>query len=96
MDPTVGQTTGPTAITSCIGKANGDYQSNKGCHVYATCFGGHLYDDRPCVASGLLWDDNVKRCELSSDTCTEFVSPPPALSLPEKSGSHSVYDFSVS
>ena len=57
-----------TCITSCTGLPNGDYQSCLGCHVYASCSNGVMYDGRPCPA-GLVWDDNVKRCEWTSTTC---------------------------
>ncbi len=47
---------------------DGDYQSCCGCCVYATCANGILYDNRPCPA-GLVWDDNLRRCEFTSSTC---------------------------
>lgn len=55
-------------ITSCDGVKNGEYQSCSGCHVYASCFGNILYDERPCQ-SGLVWSDDFKRCEYTSNTC---------------------------
>ena len=63
--------TGASCITSCNGRSNGDYQSCIGCDVYATCSNGYLYDERPCAPGGLVWDDNVKRCEWESATCTQ-------------------------
>ena len=70
-------TSGP-CISSCKGMPNGDYQSCKGCHVYATCSNGDIYDNRPCPAN-LVWDDNKKRCEWTSDTChgTDPTTHPP-------------------
>ncbi|XP_046559539.1 uncharacterized protein LOC124268587, partial [Haliotis rubra] len=56
-------------ITSCTGLPDGDYQSCKGCKVFATCWHEKLFDDRPCVGN-TVWDDSFKRCELSSATCT--------------------------
>ncbi|XP_046337517.2 uncharacterized protein LOC124119147 [Haliotis rufescens] len=55
-------------IAACSGRPNGDYQSCNGCDVYATCANGYLYDNRPCVA-GTVWDDTLKRCEMTSTTC---------------------------
>ena len=49
---------------------DGDYQSCQGCHVYATCSNEILYDNRPCPAD-LVWDDNAKRCEWISTTCSD-------------------------
>ncbi|KAI0207937.1 hypothetical protein LSAT2_007383 [Lamellibrachia satsuma] len=60
--------TGSNCVTSCIGLADGDYQSCVRCNVYVTCSNGDTYDNRPCPA-GLVWDDNVKRCEWTSPTC---------------------------
>jgi hypothetical protein len=62
--------TGQSCITSCGDRVNGDYQSCKGCQVYAACHNGILHDNRPC-ASGRYWDDVVKRCEEKSATCQE-------------------------
>ena len=58
-------------VSSCVGVANGDYQSCLGCNVYATCSNEILYDNRPCPAD-LVWDDNKKRCEYTSSTCSEI------------------------
>jgi len=68
--------TGPTCITSCRGRTNGDYQSCKGCDVYATCSNGLLRDERPCAPGGLVWDDKKKRCERTSTTCGTGPSVP--------------------
>lgn len=69
--------TGPTCIKSCAGLADGDYQSCKGCNVYVTCSNGITHDDRPCAPADplLLWDDQEKRCEYDSATCTTCVNP---------------------
>ncbi|XP_071111190.1 uncharacterized protein [Haliotis cracherodii] len=56
-------------ITTCTDLPDGDYQSCNGCKVYATCWHGQIFDDRPCVGD-TLWDDSFKHCELSSATCT--------------------------
>ncbi|XP_071111191.1 uncharacterized protein [Haliotis cracherodii] len=55
-------------ISACSGRPSGDYQSCNGCNVYATCANGYMYDNRPCVA-GTVWDDTLKRCEMTSSTC---------------------------
>ncbi len=60
---------GGLCVSSCTGVLNGDYQSCQGCHVYVTCSNGIAYDGRNCPA-GLLWDDNIRRCEYTTDTCT--------------------------
>ena len=60
--------TGPKCVASCTGVDDGDYQSCTGCDVYATCSNGAIYDNRSCP-TGLLWNDNVKRCEWTSPTC---------------------------
>ena len=57
-------------ISSCAGLSDGDYQSCQGCQVYATCSNERLYDNRLCPA-GLVWDDNLKRCEWVSTTCSD-------------------------
>ncbi len=64
----------PTCITDCDGLPDGDYQSCRGCHIYASCVSGILYDYRPCNPLGLQWDDNTKRCETVSTTCGRFRS----------------------
>ncbi|KAI0207365.1 hypothetical protein LSAT2_007983 [Lamellibrachia satsuma] len=58
--------TGHNCVSDCTGVDNGDYQSCIGCHVFVTCTNGRKKDNRPCPAN-LVWDDNVKRCEWSSD-----------------------------
>lgn len=63
--------TGLRCIKNCVNRKDGDYQSCKGCNVYATCSNGILYDERPCAPSNppLVWDDVVKRCQWRSTTC---------------------------
>ncbi len=65
--------TGEACITSCEGLPNGDYQSCNGCTIYATCSNEILYDGRPCAPATppLVWDDNLKRCDYDSETCSE-------------------------
>jgi len=55
-------------ISSCKNMADGNYQSCKGCNVFASCSGGRLIDSRPCAAN-LVWDDMVKQCVYKSSTC---------------------------
>jgi len=55
-------------ISSCKNMADGNYQSCKGCNVFASCSGGRLIDSRPCAAN-LVWDDMVKQCIYKSSTC---------------------------
>ena len=55
-------------IRDCRGKKDGDYQSCRGCSVYASCTGGRIIDDRPCPAN-LVWDDVNKYCDYTSPTC---------------------------
>ncbi|KAI0215187.1 hypothetical protein LSAT2_032773 [Lamellibrachia satsuma] len=50
--------TGSACIWNCAGKTTGDYQSCRGCHVYASCTtAGNLVDNSPCPAN-LVWNDN--------------------------------------
>ena len=58
----------PPCVSSCTGMPDGDYQSCNGCNVYVTCSNEIIHDDRPCP-DGLVWDDNLKRCEWESTTC---------------------------
>ena len=55
-------------VSSCENMPDGDYQSCNGCNVYVTCSNEIIHDNRPCP-DGLIWDDNLKRCQLTSDTC---------------------------
>ena len=55
-------------VSDCRGWPDGDYQSCKGCDIYATCNGGQLFDERPCP-EGLVWDDKKHYCDHKSDTC---------------------------
>jgi len=59
-------------VDACIGRGRrtGHYQACERCSVYHSCFDGTLYPNRPCPA-GLVWDDNRKRCDWSSNTCKE-------------------------
>ena len=59
-------------ISSCVGVADGHYQSCHGCDVYASCGGGVLYDNRPCPA-GHFWEDYLKHCLQTSETCSQDV-----------------------
>ena len=55
-------------VKKCRNKADGDYQSCKGCHVYLSCSNGIAYDSRPCPIDD-VWDDNFKDCRPTSPTC---------------------------
>ena len=75
-------------VSSCTGMPDGDYQSCNGCNVYVTCSNEIIHDDRPCP-DGLVWDDNLKRCEWESTTCgtdscdgNPGTDPPPATDPP--------------
>ena len=57
-------------VLDCTGQTDGDYQSCTNCNMYVTCSNGITYADRPCPAANLVWDDNLKRCEYVSTTCT--------------------------
>ena len=64
---TTGPTTGPTCISECGDLLEGTYQSCVACNEFHDCReGGHII---PCPAD-LIWDDNNKRCEYTSVTCT--------------------------
>ena len=67
-------------ITSCAGLESGDYQSCHGCNVYVSCTeAGLLFDNRPCAAASLAWDDIKKSCEFTSSTwyvtAIRYISP---------------------
>ena len=81
-----GMITSGDCVSSCEGMEDGDYQSCEGCHVYATCSNEILHDNRPCP-DGLVWDDNAKRCEWTSETCTDDGGPPPDERPPPPPGS---------
>ncbi|KAL4228810.1 Milk fat globule-EGF factor 8 protein [Mactra antiquata] len=51
----------------CSFKPAGDYQSCQGCHYYLTCAPSGVFS-RPCPAN-LVWDDNIKTCQVLSSTC---------------------------
>ena len=55
-------------VKKCKNKADGDYQSCKGCHVYLSCSNEVIYDERPCPTDE-LWDDKYKDCLPTSATC---------------------------
>ncbi|KAI0228152.1 hypothetical protein LSAT2_021380 [Lamellibrachia satsuma] len=61
--------TGPRGVRSCAGKADKDYQSCFSCNHYVTCVAGRMVGgQRPCPEK-IIWDDNLKRCEWTSNTC---------------------------
>lgn len=64
--------TGRQCIRNCLGRRDGDYQSCRGCSVYASCVGGRIYDGRACAPAtpALQWDDYAKQCLYNSSTCT--------------------------
>lgn len=63
--------TGVRCIRDCYGREDGDYQSCRGCSIYASCTNGNIIDSRPCAYSwpSLQWDDFSKKCKYSSRTC---------------------------
>ena len=61
--------TGPACKVACDQLDDGNYQSCVTCTAYHTCSHGHLIANRPCPP-GTVWDDNLKRCEYTSSTCT--------------------------
>ena len=64
-----------SCIASCENLEDGNYPSCRGCHVYASCGGGVIYDGRPCPF-GRLWDDNAKECLETSSTCIGNTNTP--------------------
>ncbi|XP_067665935.1 probable endochitinase [Haliotis asinina] len=68
---TAGSTTG-TCVNSCTGVNDGDYQHCTDCNKFVSCSNGIRYD-MPCAAF-LLWDDVLKECRGTSNTCTP-ISP---------------------
>ena len=60
-------------VSDCTEQKDGDYQSCTNCNTYVTCSNGLTYADRPCPAD-LVWNDNLKRCEYESNTCTPKLS----------------------
>ena len=60
-------------VSSCSGKPDGDYQSCRNCNEYATCLSGK-YFVRNCPPAHviLVWDDTVKTCRYTSNTCVSI------------------------
>lgn len=52
----------PACVRVCGVLPDGDYPSCQGCRMYVTCASGSTYDLRECP-DGLVWDNNLKRCE---------------------------------
>jgi len=69
----VGGTTNSNCVADCRNRTDGDYQSCLGCHVYATCSNEEIHDNRICPF-GLVWDDDRKVCQYTTDTCTPAIS----------------------
>eukprot|EP01084_Bolivina_argentea_P254974 428759_1 len=57
-------------VSDCINVPNGDYQSCDCCDSYINCNNGEL-NMVACwkIDDGLVWDDNKKICDFSSETC---------------------------
>ena len=77
--------TGVFCVTDCSGLDDGDYQACDTCRSYVSCSGGAAVLTRPCPRWGssessddddsssekyLVWDDDYKRCDWKSTTCT--------------------------
>ena len=60
-------TTGDRCLISCAGLPNGVYQSCRACNVFITCVRFTPYTIQ--CPLGLVFDDNKKRCDKTSDTC---------------------------
>ena len=59
--------TGPDAITSCVGKPDGDYQHCYRCSSFVTCSNEILYE-MPCPHP-LIFDVNSQKCLKKSYSC---------------------------
>jgi len=74
-----------TCVSSCADVVDGNYQSCETCKGYVTCSNGFLYE-MPCALDDTVWDDNMKRCEFTSDTCKDTDKEDnKTLALPPKS-----------
>ncbi|XP_046560769.1 proprotein convertase subtilisin/kexin type 5-like isoform X2 [Haliotis rubra] len=62
-------------ITNCTALPDGNYQSCKGCSLYASCRQRRIRLNK--CSPGTFWDDSLKRCEKNSSTC-----PGPTLAHP--------------
>merc|ERR1711944_98999 len=56
-------------VSSCKSMKDGDYQSCKRCDGFVKCANERLFE-MDCAEGGLVWDDNIKRCEWESSTCS--------------------------
>merc|ERR1719245_1740400 len=56
-------------VSSCKSVKDGDYQSCKRCDGFAKCANERLFE-MDCAEGGLVWDDQIKRCEWQSSTCS--------------------------
>ncbi|WP_018690678.1 chitin binding peritrophin-A domain-containing protein [Algicola sagamiensis] len=56
-----------SCVTSCDGKADGNYQSCQNCNQYVACISGRLY--QMVCPNGYEWDDDMKSCTTASLTC---------------------------
>merc|ERR1719270_2941575 len=56
-------------VSSCKFMKDGDYQSCKRCDGFVKCANERLFE-MDCAEGGLVWDDNIKRCEWESSTCS--------------------------
>merc|ERR1712117_561121 len=55
-------------VSSCKSMKDGDYQSCKRCDGFVKCANERLFE-MDCAEGGLVWDDEIKRCEWESSTC---------------------------
>lgn len=56
-------------VDQCDSMCDGDFQSCATCNGFVTCANRILWQ-RNCSDSYLVWDDNTKRCESVSNTCS--------------------------
>jgi len=74
-----------SCVSSCENMKDGDYQSCKTCDGFVKCSNGRLFE-MDCAPGGLVWDDNVKRCEWESSTCPGNIKPTKAPVPPKVTG----------
>merc|ERR1712117_543647 len=56
-------------VSSCKFMKDGDYRSCKRCDGFVKCANERLFE-MDCAEGGLVWDDQIKRCEWQSSTCS--------------------------
>jgi len=91
-----------SAASSCTHLPDGDYQACEGCTFFHSCVAGYInyaFRDCPLTNQGgyngkLVWDDQLKRCEYTSNTCIQCNgnTPPPIDTQPCSSGYRCLLD----